>query len=739
MKSAGSNAPTAQSNPLLARAYRIPFHRIRAEHVEPGVREALARAQARIDDLAADTQPRNYANTLGRLDEITQNLSETLTPLHHLLSVAETKELREAFNAILQEMTQFWSRLPLNEGLWRQVKAFSETPEAESLRGIHARHLEKTLKEFRRAGAELPDVEKSRLEEIRVEAARLEQKFSENVLDATAAYELHTTDASRLQGIPPGTLNRFRDAAEEKGLDGWLLTLDFPSYEPVMKYAADRALREEIHRAFVGRCREGEFENTGLIPQILSLRQEMAQLLGHRHFPDYRLEEAMAKSGDRAVAFEEELVARTRPYWEGDLAMLREHARELGMETLQPWDVAFVAESLRKVRYDISDEILRPYFPLESVMEGLFGLVERIFGLTVSETPIKEVWHPDVRFYEVRDEEGSWLGSFYTDWLPRKEKRQGAWMNAFLTGGPREDGTFKPHLGFIAGNFSPPEDGHPSLLNHREVQTIFHEFGHLLHHLTSRVEVPGRAGLNVAWDWVELPSQLMENWTWEEEALALFAQHHETGEAIPADLLSRMLAARRFMGGWQQMRQLSFGTLDLALHGELASTLPPPEPSDSEAAEGAGVPKTGEETAEPKTAAGIGEPKAAEGTGGGATGLDTPAAANVVMAFAERCLLPFSPDPSFARSHILTSFTHLFSGGYAAGYYSYLWSEVLDADAFSRFKQEGIFNRETGRAYLESILSRGDSADPEDLFREFMGRDPDPSALLERNLAPPPS
>ena len=685
--------PAPEPNPILERSYRIPFHRIRAEHVEPGVRAALARAQARIDALAADDAPRSYGNTLGLLDEATQELSESLTPVHHILSVAETPEFREAFNAVLPEIAQFWSRLPLNEGLWKQMEAFSETPEARALTGIRARHLEKTLREFRRAGADLPSEKKSRLEAVRVELAQLQQKFSENVLDATAAHETHVTEAARLEGIPAGTLNRFRAAAEEKKLEGWLLTLDFPSYEPVMKYAVDRALREEIHRAYVGRCREGELDNTGLIPQILSLRQEIAQILGYRHFPDYRLEEAMAKSGERAVAFEEDLVQRTRPYWEKDVLMLRNHGRELGIEELQPWDVAFVAESLRKSRYDISDEILRPYFPLQAVMDGLFGLVGRVFGLTVTETAIEEIWHPDVRYYEVRDETGSWLGSFYTDWLPRKEKRQGAWMNDFLTGGPQADGGFKPHLGFIAGNFSPPEDGAPSLLNHREVQTIFHEFGHLLHHLTSRVGVPGRAGLNVAWDWVELPSQLMENWTWEKEALALFARHHQTGEVIPEDLLERMLAARRFMGGWHQMRQLSFGTLDLALHGELGPTLPP----------------------------------------GGRLEEGAPEAA---MAFAEERLLPFSPDPAFAHSHILPTFTHLFSGGYAAGYYSYLWSEVLDADAFSRFKAEGIFNRETGRAYVDSILSRGDSAEPEDLFREFMGRDPDPSALLERNLGP---
>lgn len=672
-------------NPILERTFRIPFHRIRAEHVEPGVREAIARAQGKIDALVEDAEARAWETTIGSLDDITQELGEALTPVHHLLTVAETPELREAFNNVLPEITQFRSRLLLNEGLWKQLKRYSETEEGRNLSGIRARHLEKTLREFRRAGAELPPEKKTRLEEIRIELAQLQQRFSENVLDATAAFELHVTDSDRMAGVPQGPRKRFQAAAREKELEGYLLTLDFPSYEAVIKYAQDRSLREEIHTAYVGRCREGAYENVSLIPSILALRQEMARLLGYPHFPDYRLEEAMAKTGQRARDFEEDLEERTRPFWEKDVAMLREHAATLGIERLQPWDVAFVSESLRKARFDIDDELLRPYFPLDSVMKGLFDLVERLFGLRVTETQMEEVWHPDVRTYEVRDEDGVWLGSFYTDWLPRKEKRQGAWMNNFLTGGPQEDGSFKPHLGFIAGNFSPPDGERPSLLNHREVQTIFHEFGHLLHHLTSRVEIPGRGGLNVAWDWVELPSQIMENWTWEAEALALFARHYETDEPLPQEILDRLLAARRFMGGWQQMRQLSFGTLDLALHHDFAMGLDPEAPGD-------------------------------------------------VMGFAVQRLLPFSPDPDFAKGHILTTFTHLFSGGYAAGYYSYLWSEVLDADAFSRFKAEGIFNRDTGQAYLDSILSRGDSKDPEELFRDFMGRDPDPSALLVRNL-----
>jgi len=682
-------------NPLLFRTFRIPFKEIRASHVEPGVKDLLARAQARINALAEDLGPRTYENTIQTLDDITQGVSEGLTPIHHLLSVAETPELREAFNSILPEITQFWSRLPLNEDLWNQVKTFAETPAADALDGIKARHLQKTLREFRRAGSDLPPPEKNRLKEIRLQLAKLQRKFSENVLDATAAFTLHVPEQTRLEGLPRGPLSRFRGRAQELGVEGWILTLDFPSFEPVMKYCRDRSLREDLHRAYVGRCRGDQFDNLSLIPQILSLRHELAGILGHSHFPDYRLEEAMAKTGERAVAFEKDLTQRTRPYWERDLLRLRTHAQALGLEELEPWDVAFVAESLRKEQYDIDDELLRPYFPLEKVLEGLFHLTRSLFGLAVSEAKNDQVWHEDVRYYELQDEDGVWLGSFYTDWLPRKEKRPGAWMNDFLTGGPREGGLFLPHLGFISGNFTPPEEGRPSLLTHREVQTVFHEFGHLLHHLTSKVPIPGRAGLNVAWDWLELPSQIMENWTWEDEALGLFARHFETGETLPSEVLERMVAARRFLGGWHQMRQISFGTLDLALHGELAPAL------------------EGRESTTPKSA-------------------------ETVMRFTEEFLLSFSPTPNFARSHVLSTFSHLFSGGYAAGYYSYLWSEVLDADAFTRFKEEGVVNRETGQAYLDAILSRGDSADPEELFREFMNRDADPKALLERNLGAPP-
>ncbi|HSG47356.1 MAG TPA: M3 family metallopeptidase, partial [Longimicrobiales bacterium] len=453
-----------------------------------------------------------------------ETLSERIGPVSHLISVAETPELRDAYNTMLPEVSAFWSSIPLDEKLWLRIKAYAETEEATGLTGIRARHLEKTVRDFRRAGADLPEDRKEHLQNLRVELAQLQQKFSENVLDATADYELLVTDEKRLDGVPRAAKRRFRTRAEEEGKEGWLLTLDYPSVEPILKYCRDRDIRRQILVAYSTRCRDGEYDNRALLARILRLRDEVAEILGYEDFPDYVLADRMAGTGARAMEFEEDLVARTRPYWERDAAELREHAATLGIDELEPWDVSFTLEHLRKNRFSIDDEVLRPYFPLGRVLDGMFEIVERTFGFRIEERKIEEVWHPDVRFYEIFDEDGTRLGAFYTDWFPRKEKRQGAWMNNFITGGPREDGTFEPHLGVMCGNFTPPEGDGDALLTHREVQTTFHEFGHLLHHCTSKVEIPSRAGIHVAWDWVELPSQLMENWTWEREALDLFAR-----------------------------------------------------------------------------------------------------------------------------------------------------------------------------------------------------------------------
>jgi oligopeptidase A len=651
--------------------------------------------------VAADTAPPTWENTVERLDRAVELLARRVAPASHLVAVAETPELREAYNEVLPEMSAFWSRLPLDEHLWARVRAFADTEEARGLTGLRRRHLDKTVQEFRRAGADLAAEAKTRLASLKVELAQLQQRFSENVLDATAAYELLVGDEARLRGVPEAARRRARAQAREKGREGWLLTLDYPSVEPILKYCVDRELRREIHVAYTHRCREGEHDNRGLLARILRVRKDISGILGYASYSDYKLEDRMARTGERANAFEWDMVERTRPYWTLDVEALRASAAELGLDELEPWDAAFVMETLRKERYDIDDEELRPYFPLDQVLSGLFEIVRRTFGFRVEEQPIAEVWHPDVRHYCIFAEDGTCLGSFYSDWFPRKEKRQGAWMNDFVTGGPGGEQGFRPHLGVVCGNFPPPQDGTPALLPHRDVETVFHEFGHLLHHCTSRVEIAARAGINVAWDWVELPSQLMENWCWEREALALFARHWQTGEPFPEELFQKMVAARRYMGGWAQMRQLSFGTLDLALHDRLA-------------------------------------PRLREEAGGDAGESVDTAQGVEVMAFARDHCLGFSPSLAFAELHGLTAFTHLFSGGYSAGYYSYLWSEVLDADVFTRFRSEGVFNSDTGRAYVDTILSRGDSDDPELLFREFMGRDPDPRALLERNLGPAP-
>ena len=650
----------------------------------PGVRQILSDARAAIEELCSRPLPPTYEDTIRRLDDVMERVKTRVGPVTHLLSVAETPELREAFNEVLPEITEFWTRITLNEVLWSRLKSFAETAEGEGLDGIRKRHLETVLRDFRRAGADLSPEGKDQLSAVRLEISQLQRKFSENVLDATNAYTLLVTDEARLDGIPVADQEQARQKASDIGRQGWLLTLDYPSFEPVVKYATDGSLRKELFDAYVSRCRDGEFSNVEAIRRLLELRRELAEVLGYSDFPDFRLEDHMAKTGQAAFEFVEELTGRTRPYWARDQGELREHAKALGLEDLYPWDAAFVSEDLRRARYDIDDEVIRPFFPLERVLDGLFEVARRVFGLAVQPREIKEVWHRDVLFYDLLDEnDGTRLGSFYADWHPRREKRQGAWMNDLATGGPTEDG-FRPHMGIIASNLTPPKGEIPSLLTHREVETIFHEFGHLLHHLTSRVPIAPMAGINVAWDFVELPSQIMENWTWEEEALPLFSGHYETGEPLPEELYARLKRARRFMGGWRQMRQLAFGFLDLRLHRDDVL------PADAD-----------------------------------------------VMARIEELLGGYMPCPTFASAHTTTSFTHVFSGGYAAAYYSYLWSEVLEADAFGRFKEEGIFNREVGRAYLDCILTRGDSDEPEILFQDFMGRDPDQQALLERNLGPP--
>ncbi|NBQ58179.1 MAG: M3 family peptidase, partial [Opitutaceae bacterium] len=612
----------------------------------------------------------------------------------HLQAVADAAPLREAYNVVLPKVSAFYAGIPLNAALWQRLRTFAATAEARALMGVHRRLVDETLADFRQAGADLPAGPRARLEAIQAELAQLTQRYSENVLDATNAWQLVVEDERRLVGLPAHALAAARLNAAAKNLGSeecprWRFTLHMPSQEPFMTYLEDADLRQQMWTAATAVGSHVPHDNTELVTRILCLRAEKAAVLGQTHFADLVLARRMAKSGARALAFLEDFQQRAGPAFARENRELEEFkARQThatSVVPLAPWELAFWSERLRRERYAFDEEILRPYFPVDQVIAGLFELVQRIFGLRVQERAVGavETWHPEVKFYEMHDGRGRHVGSFYADWHPRESKRGGAWMGYLITGGPTPQGSRAPHLGYICGNLTPPSADRPALLTHREVETVFHEFGHLLHHLLGEVEIKSLNGVNVAWDFVELPSQIMENWCWERASLDLFARHHETGAEIPEEIFQKMTAAKKFRAACVTMRQVAFAKMDLLLHMR---------------------------------------------AGGWPNEADLESTARALVA---ECLVPTVPP----APTILKRFNHLFSDpvGYAAGYYSYKWAEVLDADAFSRFKKEGLFNAKVGQEFVEKILSRGNSADPLELFRSFMGRDPDVAALLERS------
>ncbi len=674
----------SETNPLLIPQFRIPFDQIRAEHVAPAVGQLLRDARVRLEAIASAPGERTFDNTMRALDEMTEPLDYCMGVVRHLESVATYPELRAAFNAAQPEVSAFYSGIPLHEGLWKSLRVFAATPEGNRLTGPRRRFLVKTMDAFRRHGAELDSAGKQRLEAIDVELTQLTTKFSENVLDSTNAYELVLTEEVKLAGLPPSARESARESAKRKGRDGWRFTLQAPDYTAVMTYLDDASIRRNMYEAYSVRATEGPHDNRNIVARVLELRREKANLLGFGNFADLVLEDRMAHTGSRALEFLEDLKVKTERRFREEneeLLAFRRSIEGADAPELAPWDVGYYAEKQRAALYSFDEEALRPYFPLESVVDGLWNLVNRLYGIRVSEELNVPAWDAQVKFYNIHDETGAHLGGFYADWYPRENKRGGAWMDALITGGPSGD-EFKPHLGLICGNLTPPVGGKPALLTHREVETIFHEFGHLLHHLLSRVEIRSMAGTNVAWDFVELPSQIMENWCWEKAALDLFARHWQTGEPVPHDLFQKMKRARTFRAANAQMRQVGFAFIDLLLHVRYS-----PERD--------------------------GDP----------------------VEYARNLLQEFSPARLPPKHAMVAAFTHLFSSpvGYGAGYYSYKWAEVLDADAFTRFRDNGIFSREIGTDFRTHILSKGDSEDPAELYKRFMGREPDPNALLERS------
>lgn len=670
----------------------IDWSALTPDLIESEISHALEIANQEIEAICAiQANEATFENTFLALEDAGKKLSLGWGRIDHLTSVCDSKELRDRYNAMLPKVTEFHSRIPLNSKLWAALKAFAEKPEAETLTGIQKRYFDETIADFQQAGADLPAEAKARLEAINGELAKLTQKYSENVLDSTNAYELLVDDEARLAGLPESAKAAARQSAVSKGKGTdeapvWRFTLNAPSLMPVLKYLDDEALRKEIWTASSNVAKTGEHDNTQLIRDILKLRQEKAELLGQKNFADQVLQRRMAKSGRAAMAFSEDLQSKAIDAFKKEIEELRSYVSEKTGQTVEsfdPWSVSYWAEKMRTEKYDFDEEELRPYFAIDKVLSGMFRIAENLFGLRIQNHDGPEKgWHPEVKVYDLFDESGELLGYFYADWHPREEKRGGAWMNYLYSGGPVAGGGRDPHVGLICGNMTAPVGDKPALLTHNEVETVFHEFGHLLHHLLGRVDIKSLNGVNVAWDFVELPSQIMENWCWNRESLDLFARHYETGEPIPDSLFDKMVAARNFQSAMFTMRQISLGKMDLEMH------LNPEKYYEGDLEE-------------------------------------------KLRACIKDCLLPMSV-PSGVIVH---RFTHLFSSpvGYAAGYYSYKWAEVLDADAFTRFEKEGVSNSETGRAFRECILSKGNSEDPMELFKRFMGREPDPIALLKRS------
>lgn len=675
-----SELKTTSANPLLDQMLPIAFDEIKAEHVEPAIADLLRRMARRIEQIGSESTPRTYKDVILALDRATEPLDYAMALVRHLEAVRTTPEFRAAHNNVQGPVSAFYSSIPLNDKLWSAVKEVEVKSGAAHLEGVHKRFLQKTVTGFRRAGADLDAEGKKKLEAIEVALAEATTKFAENVLDATNAYELNIVDEARISGLPETAKLAARDSAKKKGKEGWRFTLQAPSYIAAMTYLDDRDIRRQLWEASNARGTNEPYDNRQLLTEILRLRREKAHLLGYADFADLVLEDRMAHKGAKALTFLEDLRTKTEAAFHRENASLEEFGRTLGYDRMEPWDVAYLAEKQRAALYDFDEEELRPYFQLENVIDGMFRIFSRLLGVRVEEQPDVRGWDPAVKYYQVQDaSSGLLLGGFYADWYPRENKRGGAWMDSLITGNPDEN---EPHLGLICGNLTPPVGDTPSLLTHREVETIFHEFGHLLHHVLSRVPVRSLCGTNVPWDFVELPSQIMENWCMERGALDLFARHYKTGESVPDELFQKMRRARNFRSANAQMRQLGFGIVDLKLHCEY-----------------------------------------------------TEARNGDAMEYSRNILAQFAPAPLPEKYGMVASFTHLFGNpvGYGAGYYSYKWAEVLDADAFTRFKQEGIFEASAGLAYRREILEKGDSDDPAQLYRNFMGRDPDANALLERS------
>lgn len=672
------------TNPLLQPTDLPQFTQIKSEHIEPALDQILAENRQQLKTLLAQQPPFTWANLMQPLDDMSDRLGHMWSPVSHMHSVVSSEALRKAYNACLPKLTEYSTELGQNQQLYQAIRSIAEGEEYQKLDTAQRKVIDDELRDFRLAGVALPVDKKKRYQAIQQRLAELSTKFEEHLLDATDAWQKHITDVKQLAGMPERALEAAAETAKRHAKTGWLLTLDFPSYDAVMRYAANRELRQEIYTAYTTRASDqgpfaGKYDNSTIMDEILALRHELAQLLDFNNYTELSLATKMAKTPQQVLDFLQDLAQRARPAAFADYQALCQMAQEeWDAQEVQPWDIPYYSEKLRKLLYDISEEEIREYFPLAKVLSGLFAVVGQLYGIKIVQTANKEVWHPDVQFFSVHNEQNELLGQFYLDLYARPQKRGGAWMDDCKGRRRLADGSLQIPVAYLTCNFSAPTGDKPALLTHDEVTTLFHEFGHGLHHMLTKIDYAGVAGINgVPWDAVEFPSQFMENWCWHKESLDLIAAHYKTGKPMPEALLARMQEAKNFQAGMQVVRQIEFSVFDFRIHLEF------------DAKRGARIQQILDEV---------------------------------------RKQVGVVPVPAFNRFQ--HSFGHIFGGGYAAGYYSYKWAEVLACDAFSKFMENGILDQKTGRAFLHNILEQGGSQEPMDLFVKFMGREPKIDALL---------
>ena len=655
-----------------------PFRQIQLDDYVPAFDQTIAQARAEVDAIINNPEAPTFENTIEALEFSGQAL-DRLSSIFFSLNSAETNDtMQQIAQEVSPKLTAFGNDIALNETLFQRVKTVYDQRETLSLSPEQLMLLEKKYKGFSRNGALLNEEKKNRLREIDTDLAKLKLTFGENVLAETNSYFKHITNPEDLAGLPEGAKEAAAALAQSKGLEGWVFTLDFPSYMPLITYADNRELRKELALAFGKKAfQDNAHNNTEILKKIVALRHERAQLLGYESHAHFVLEERMAQHPETVKTFLNDLLAKAKPAAQREFAQLSVFAKEKdGLDHLEKWDGAYYSEKLKQELFDLDDELLKPYFPLEKVLQGAFTVAEKLFGLTFHEIDTVDKYHPDVQTYEVRGETNEFVALFYADFFPRAGKRPGAWMTSFKPQYIQNGVNERPHVSIVC-NFTPPTPSKPSLLTFNEVTTLFHEFGHALHGMLANTTYPSLSGTSVYWDFVELPSQVMENWCYEPEALALFAHHYETGEVIPQSYVDKIKESASFLEGMATVRQLSFGLLDMAYHAQVPT---------------------------------IDDVKAFE-----------------VAATRDTALYP-----DVAANCVSPAFSHIFQGGYSSGYYSYKWAEVLDADAFAYFQEKGIFNKEVGTQFKENILSKGGTALPMELYKKFRGQEPKPEALLKR-------